>query len=44
MKLTLVDGLVICAYFAFNLAVGIFYRKRATKSVSDFFVSGRNVT
>ncbi len=44
MKLTLVDGLVIFAYFAFNLAVGIFYRKRATKSVSDFFVSGRNVT
>ena len=43
MKLTLVDGLVILAYFAFNLGIGFYYRKRATKSVSDFFVSGRNV-
>jgi Na+/proline symporter len=44
MKLTLVDGLVILAYFAFNLGIGFYYRKRATKSVSDFFVSGRKVT
>jgi len=44
MKLTLVDGLVILAYFAFNLGIGLYYRKRATKSVSDFFVSGRKVT
>jgi Na+/proline symporter len=44
VKLTLVDGLVILAYFAFNLGIGLYYRKRATKSVSDFFVSGRKVT
>ncbi len=44
MKLTLVDGLVILAYFAFNLGIGLYYRKRAIKSVSDFFVSGRKVT
>jgi len=44
MKLTLVDGLVILAYFALNLGIGLYYRKRATKSVSDFFVSGRKVT
>jgi Na+/proline symporter len=44
VKLTLVDGLVILAYFAFNLGIGFYYRKRATKSVSDFFVSGRKVT
>jgi hypothetical protein len=44
MKLTLVDGMVILAYFAFNLGIGFYYRKRATKSVSDFFVSGRKVT
>jgi solute:Na+ symporter, SSS family len=44
MKLTPVDVLVILAYFAFNLGIGLYYRKRATKSVSDFFVSGRNVS
>jgi Na+/proline symporter len=44
MQLTLVDWIVIALYFAFNLAVGLYYRRRATKSVSDFFVSGRNVS
>jgi SSS family solute:Na+ symporter len=44
MKLTLVDVLVILAYFAFNLGIGLYYRKRATQSVSDFFVSGRKVS
>ena len=44
MRLTVVDGLVIFAYFALNLGIGLYYRKRATRSVSDFFVSGRNVT
>jgi Na+/proline symporter len=44
MRLTLVDVLVIAAYFALNLGVGIYYRKRATRSVNDFFVSGRNVS
>ncbi|MEW5902489.1 MAG: sodium:proline symporter, partial [Acidobacteriota bacterium] len=44
MRLTLVDWLVVAAYFIFNLAIGLYYRKKATKSVSDFFISGRNVT
>jgi SSS family solute:Na+ symporter len=44
MRLAPADWLVILAYFLFNLAIGLYYRKRATKSVSDFFVSGRNVT
>jgi SSS family solute:Na+ symporter len=44
MQLTLVDWVVIALYFALNLAIGVYYRKRATKSVSDFFVSGRNVS
>jgi Na+/proline symporter len=44
VRLTLVDVLVIAAYFALNIGIGIYYRKRATKSVGDFFVSGRNVT
>jgi SSS family solute:Na+ symporter len=44
MKLAPTDWLVVAAYFLFNLAIGLYYRKRATKSVSDFFVSGRNVS
>jgi SSS family solute:Na+ symporter len=43
MRLTAIDWLVVGAYFVFNLAIGLYYRKKATKSVSDFFVSGRNV-
>ena len=44
MQLTLVDALVIAAYFLFNLAVALYLRRRATQSVSDFFISGRNVS
>ena len=44
MQLTLTDWIVIAAYFLFNLAIGLYYRKRATQSVSDFFVGGRKVT
>jgi solute:Na+ symporter, SSS family len=43
MRLAPLDWLVVVAYFAFNLAIGLYYRRRATKSVSDFFVGGRNV-
>ncbi|MBP7737673.1 MAG: Na+:solute symporter [Spirochaetes bacterium] len=44
MKLTIIDGAVIGLYFAFNIAIALWLRKRATKSVDDFFVSGRNVS
>jgi len=44
MQLTVVDFAVIALYFILNLATALYLRKRATKSVSDFFVSGRNVT
>lgn len=44
MQLTLTDWLIIAGYFAFNLIIALILRKRATKSVDDFFVSGRNVT
>jgi SSS family solute:Na+ symporter len=44
VQLTLVDWIIIFAYFAFNLAIGIYYRKKATGSVNDYFISGRNVT
>ena len=44
MQLTLLDWIIIFAYFAFNLAIGFYYRKKATGSVNDYFVSGRNVS
>src|SRR5512139_348856 len=44
MKLTLLDWSVIAAYFAVNLLIGLCYRKRATGSTEDYFVSGRNVS
>ncbi len=44
MQLTLLDWIIIFAYFAFNLAIGLYYRKKATSSINDYFISGRNVT
>jgi len=44
MQLNYIDWVVIALYFLFNLSVGFYLRRRATKSVSDFFISGRNVT
>ena len=43
MRLTIIDWLVIGAYFALNLGIGFYYKARASKSVSEFFVAGRNV-
>jgi solute:Na+ symporter, SSS family len=44
MTLTLLDWLAIAAYFAANVAIGLYYRRRATASTADYFVSGRNVS
>lgn len=44
MQLTWMDIAVIALYFAFNLGIALYLRRRATRSVSDFFVSGRDVT
>jgi Na+/proline symporter len=43
MTLTFLDWTVIAAYFALNLAIGLFYARRARSSTADFFLSGRNV-
>ncbi len=43
MRLTLVDWSVVALYFLFNLAIGFYYKSRAGSSVSEFFLSGRNV-
>ena len=43
MTLTFVDWLVIAAYFLLNLAIGLYYARRARGSTTEFFLSGRNV-
>jgi Na+/proline symporter len=43
MRLTALDWCFIALYFLVNFAVGLYYRGRAGKSVSEFFLSGRNV-
>jgi solute:Na+ symporter, SSS family len=43
MKLTVWDWAWIALYFLFNIAIGFYYKSRAGKSVSEFFLSGRNV-
>jgi Na+/proline symporter len=43
MVLTPVDWLVIGGYFVLNLAIGVYYARRARGSTTEFFLSGRNV-
>jgi solute:Na+ symporter, SSS family len=43
MSLTALDWCFIALYFLGNFAIGLYYRARAGKSVSEFFLSGRNV-
>ena len=43
MRLTLADWLVVALYFAFNIAVGLYYKSRAGRSTAEYFLSGRNV-
>ncbi len=43
MQLTFTDWSVVALYFLFNLAIGLYYKSRAGKSVNEFFLSGRNV-
>jgi SSS family solute:Na+ symporter len=44
MKLTVLDWVVVAAYFLINLLIGLYYRKKASASTGDFFVSGREVS
>src|SRR6266536_3438497 len=43
MVLTATDWLVIGSYFALNLAIGVYYARRARGSTAEFFLSGRDV-
>ncbi len=43
MHLNWFDAGIIALYFLFSLGIGLALRKKATRSVADFFVSGRSV-
>ena len=44
MALTLTDWLVIIGYLLVNLAIGVYYRRRASGNTEEFFISGRDVS
>src|SRR5262245_4487026 len=44
MTLTALDWLAIAIYFAANIGIGLYYRRRATSSTEEFFVGGRSVS
>jgi Na+/proline symporter len=43
MRLTVLDWIVIGLFFLINVAIGLRYTRKAGGSVSEFFLSGRNV-
>src|SRR5437667_800189 len=43
MRLDWLDWSIIALYFAFNVAVGLYYKRRASGDTAEFFLSGRNV-
>ena len=43
MTLTVFDWSIIALYFLLNLAISLYYARRAQGSTTEFFLSGRNV-
>lgn len=43
MKLTILDWTIIAAYFLLTLVIGLIVSKKAGKSTTEFFLSGRNM-
>ena len=43
MQISILDWVVVAAYFLLNIAIGFYYKKRAGTSVDEFFLSGRDV-
>ncbi len=41
--MTLIDWLLIALYVILTVVVGLIYKNRASKSLTDFFLSGRNL-
>jgi len=43
MQLALIDWIIIIAYLLFALGVGFYFKNQAEKSLTDFFLGGRNL-
>ena len=43
MQISILDWVVVAAYFILTIAIGFYYKKRAGTSVDEFFLSGRDV-
>ena len=43
MQLELLDWIIIVAFFVVSLSIGIYFSKRASGSINDFFLGGRNM-
>ncbi|HRW15677.1 hypothetical protein [Amaricoccus sp.] len=43
MRLAFIDWLIIAAFFAISLAIGLAVYRRASSSMSEFFLSGRHM-
>ena len=43
MIFTFTDWAIVAAYFIVSLLIGVYYSRRAGKSVSDYFLSGREL-
>ena len=43
MRLATIDWVVVVAFLAFSLAVGVVLSRRAGSSAREFFLSGRNM-
>ncbi|MGQ9617535.1 MAG: sodium:solute symporter family protein [Candidatus Aminicenantia bacterium] len=41
--MSFIDWLIVFFYFALSLFIGVYYSGRAGKSISEFFLSGRNL-
>jgi solute:Na+ symporter, SSS family len=43
VQLTIADWIVVALYFVFSIAIGLYYRRRASKSFDEYVLSGRQV-
>src|SRR5262247_2596916 len=44
MTLTAVDWAIVAAYFLFTAAIGFYFTRRGSESLSEYFISGRQVS
>lgn len=43
MQINTIDWLIIGSYLILTIFIGLYFRKRASKSLSDYFLGGRNL-